>query len=80
MVDIDGSGTGDGEGTSDTGISTSVEPTANGPGYLGRVGIGLMYDRTILNVVSGRVTCTKRKIEIELNKSSKRSDRPTQRH
>ncbi len=70
--DISSTGEGEGEGNSDVGISTSVEPTANGPGYLGRVGTGLMYDRTILNVVNGRVTWTKQKIGIDRKNSSKR--------
>ena len=41
MLEIVGLGTGEGEGIPDTGISYSVEPTANGPGYSGTVGTGL---------------------------------------
>jgi len=41
MVEMEESGTGDGEEISVTGISYSVEPTTNGPGFSGKVGTGL---------------------------------------
>lgn len=56
MDETEESGTGDGEGISVTEISYSVDPTASGPGYCGNVGIGLIDDRTMVEVVSDRVT------------------------
>jgi hypothetical protein len=47
MLEIVGSGNGEGEGISDTGISYSVEPTASGPGYSGNVGTGLRYENIL---------------------------------
>jgi hypothetical protein len=41
MLVIVGSGTGDGEGMSETGTSYSVEPIASNPGSSGNVGMGL---------------------------------------
>jgi hypothetical protein len=48
MLEIVGSGNGDGEGISDTGISYSVEPTASRPGYSGNRGTGLRYENTMV--------------------------------
>jgi hypothetical protein len=51
MVEILGSGVGEDEGISETGISHSVVPTLCGPEGSGRVGMGLRYDEII--VLSG---------------------------
>ncbi len=40
-----GSGVGDGEGSSEVGISTSVLPTLYGPVYEGKPGVGLSCER-----------------------------------
>ena len=47
MVEMAESGTGEGEGISETGISISVEPTTSGPGYSGRVGTGLRCENML---------------------------------
>jgi hypothetical protein len=43
------SGAGLGESSTDTGISTSIEPTLYGPEYSGKPGIGLRRERYDLN-------------------------------
>lgn len=51
-----GSGVGDGEGSSDVGISTSVLPTLYGPLYEGKPGVGLSCERkdTMMEDLTGK--------------------------
>lgn len=51
-----GSGVGEGEGSSDVGISTSVLPTWYGPLYGGKPGVGLICERkeTMMKDLTGR--------------------------